>query len=258
MTKNLVKLTIVGAVAIFAAAQAHATLVASDDFNAYSNGPLVGNGPSAWVAHSGTTANNVLNQQDVVTSANSQDVNLGLTGSPHSTDALYAGFDVNQTTATAASPSYFAHFKDASTFNFFGRVWVTNAGPGLVSFGIANGGGVPVFGSTVATGTWNRLVLVVDQTGASMASSLYLGPINDPNIGDFTLVAATDIPTQTNVLLSAFALRQASASVGAGTELIDNLLVGTTFADSVVPEPSTVALVGAGVLGLFAIRRRRS
>ena len=125
-------------------------------------------------------------------------------------------------------------------------------------FGIANGAGVPVYGSPVATGTWNRLVLVMDQTGPLMQCSLYLGPTGDSNIADFSLVAATDVPTQTNVLISAFALRQASASTGAGTELIDNLLIGTTFGDAVVPEPSTVLLVGTGLLGLLAMRRRRS
>jgi hypothetical protein len=41
----------------------------------------------------------------------------------------------------------------------------------------------------------------------------------------------------------------------AGTDRVDNFTVVST---SVIPEPSTVVLVGAGLVGLLALRRRRS
>lgn len=256
---KLVKFTGFLAVAVFAAAQSQATLLVSDSFT-YPNGALTNVSGGAWVAYSGavTSPNNVSNDMDVVTDVNAQDVGLSIGADAHSNDVLYAGFDVDQTTMTATAPSYFAHFKDSTTFDFFGRTWVSNSGPGTVVFGIANGAGVPVFSSTpVATGTWSRLVLEIDQTGPSMVCSLYIGPTNDSNMADFTLLTATDIPSLTNVNFSAFALRQASTSTGAGTEFVDNLDVGTTFGDVVVPEPSTVLLVGAGLMGLLAVRRRR-
>ena len=260
MKKFIIASTVLVAAVVLGAASARATVLASDNFDAYSNGPLVGQAGSTWVAYSGATANNVLNQQDVVTDLNSQDVGLPLSGGPHSNDVIYAGFDVNQTTMTAPIASYFAHFKDSTTFNFFARTYVSNSSPGMVMFSIASGSsqvGLP-FTAAVATGTWNRLVISFDQTGASAVTKLYLGPVNDGNIADFSVITATDSSFPTNFNIAQFALRQASSSTGAGTELIDNVLVGQSFGEAVVPEPSTVLLVGAGVLGLFAVRRRRS
>jgi threonine dehydrogenase-like Zn-dependent dehydrogenase len=48
-------------------------------------------------------------------------------------------------------------------------------------------------------------------------------------------------------------LRQATTE---GTVNIDNLVIGDSFS-AVVPEPSTVMLVGLGLVGLLAIRRRK-
>jgi len=273
MKKVLIASVVITAAIVLAAAQARAqgwppvldgdgwSPLASDNFNSYAAGPLVGNVGSPWVAYSGTTPNNVnASGQDVVTDLNSQDVGLPIGNSPHSNDVIYAGFDVDQTTMTANINSYFSHFKDGSTFNFFGRVWVSNSAPGTVKFGITNSGAYSnavYFSSAVATGTWNRLILEMDQTGASLQSSLWLGPINDNNPADFTQILANDGTTASGMGFSQFALRQASSSTGAGIELLDNLIVGTTFTD-VVPEPSTVLLVSMGMLGLFAARRRRS
>jgi hypothetical protein len=260
MKKFIIASTVLVAAVVLGAASARATVLASDNFDAYSNGPLVGQAGSTWVAYSGATANNVLNQQDVVTSANSQDVGLPFSSAQGAGTIVYAGFDVNQTTMTGPTTSYFAHFKDSTTFNFFGRTYVSNSSPGVVMFGIANGSsqvGIP-FTTGVATGTWNRLVISFDQTGASAVSKLYLGPVNDSNIADFQVITASDASFPTNFNIAQFALRQASASTGAGTELLDNVLVGQSFGEVVVPEPSTVLLVGAGMLGLFAARRRRS
>jgi hypothetical protein len=49
-----------------------------------------------------------------------------------------------------------------------------------------------------------------------------------------------------------FRIYGTGATSGAGTMRIDNLTIDA------VPEPSTVVLVGAGVLGMVAMRRRRS
>ena len=52
---------------------------------------------------------------------------------------------------------------------------------------------------------------------------------------------------------------KAQTSSTSGTFLVDNILVGTTWADvtpAAVPEPSTIALAGLGLLGLAARCRR--
>ena len=58
-----------------------------------------------------------------------------------------------------------------------------------------------------------------------------------------------------NISIQAFALRQSNATQGQA--FVDDLLVFTEFADC-IPEPSSMVLVGAGLLGLLAMRRRRS
>jgi hypothetical protein len=102
-------------------------------------------------------------------------------------------------------------------------------------------------------GTTYKVVIKLDSNvGANGSGTLWLNPTQETDPS----VTATDKsyidPWQD------FALRQASTSQGAGVETVDNLLVGTTFADVVaVPEPSTVVLVGAGLIGMLFLRRRR-
>jgi hypothetical protein len=54
--------------------------------------------------------------------------------------------------------------------------------------------------------------------------------------------------------ISTVAFRQATTE---GIVNVDNLVVGSSFA-TVIPEPSTVLLVGVGLTGMLAFRRRRS
>jgi hypothetical protein len=100
-------------------------------------------------------------------------------------------------------------------------------------------------------GSTYKVVLRIDNA-AGGAATAWLNPSieSDPS---FT-------PTDTKFIdpWQTFAFRQTTSGGTATTELIDNLMVGTTFGDVVVPEPSTVLLVAMGMLGLFAARRRRS
>jgi T5SS/PEP-CTERM-associated repeat protein len=85
--------------------------------------------------------------------------------------------------------------------------------------------------STVTTGSTHRVVVELDQTGPGAVSTLWLDALDASAFH----ITATDIPFSTNLDITAIAMRQANIGAGAGTELVDNLLVGTTFADVAVP-----------------------
>jgi hypothetical protein len=258
--KNFVKFTCVIAIAIFAATQARASLLASDTFS-YANGDLPTVSGGAWSLFSGTTGAGDVQvasgQAALTTVGHSGDDQLPLSSGQTGTK-IYAGFDVNFTSWPTGNGAYFAFFKDTSTFNFQARVIVTNSASGP-QIGIANGSTTPPtltsFDGVLTLGTTYRIVIRLDQTQVAFPNTavctLWVDPANELS----TSVTATDTLAATNTTITAFALRQSNAQQGVNT--VDNLLVGTTFAD-VVPEPSTIVLVGAGLVGLLAMRRRRS
>jgi hypothetical protein len=97
----------------------------------------------------------------------------------------------------------------------------------------------------LSLGDTHRLVLAYDTAAA--ASTLYLDSTSETG-GTAAVEVVTALP------ITSIALRQSFVSgSGMGTLNVDNLIVGTAFADT-VPEPSTaLALV---TLGLLAMRRR--
>lgn len=236
------------AVAMFMVTQAHAqTLSLVTDTFSYPDGVLtnVETGGLPWVGFSGTTPINVISGSASVTGANSQDAGIAF-GGTHSSDQIFAAFDVSVTSWSASQGiGYFALFKDASTFNFFSRTYVTNIA-GSVEFGIsaqALGAGTltQIWSSAVALGSTNRVTIGMDQTGATVMSSLYLNG---------TLVGSVSGTNASGYLIQQFALRQSNTASQGGV-LVDNLDVYT------IPEPSTVLMVGVGLLGLVALRRRK-
>jgi hypothetical protein len=250
---NVVKAMVGVGLLAFAAGRANATLLVNEQFN-YADGALTNVSGGVWTAFSGalTSPLNVSGGQAVLTDANAQDCGISL-GGAHSNDVLYGSFDVNFSVAPHGTGTYIAMFKNSATF-YDPRIWATN-NAGNVTLGIANAAGAPVLLATdIALGTTHKIVFKVDQTGANMVSTLWV----DPALESSTSCVATDLVVSGTALVQ-FALRQATASVGAGTETVDNILIGTTFADVVpVPEPSTMMLVGAGLTGMFFIRRRRA
>jgi hypothetical protein len=241
--------------------KASATQLVNEQFN-YSDGDLTVVSGGAWTSFSGSTPLNVVSGQAVVNQTNSADDQISLGGTYGTGTVLYASFDVNFSALPAGPSSYFALFKDSTTSDFGARVWVTTNGvttPGDIRIGIANSAsqptnaGVAFIATDLSLGTTYKVVIKLDSNvGANGSGTLWLNPTQETDPS----VTATDKsyidPWQD------FALRQASTSQGAGVETVDNLLVGTTFADVVaVPEPSTVVLVGAGLIGMLFLRRRR-
>jgi hypothetical protein len=259
--KTLVKLSSIVAVAIFAATQAHASAITNDTFT-YANGDLQTVSGGIWSNFSGTVNLNVTNLNGnglaVVTGINSKDDQLIFDGTHH-VDILFASFDwIPLTLAGSAGGAYFSLFKDSSTFNFEARTMVTNFA-GAVRIGIANAAsaasaaGVAYWPSTTALGTTNRVTVELNMQNGGVAScTLWL---NASNITD-PFITATDIPSITNISVIAWALRQSNGQQGGAQ--VDNLVIGTTPGDvGLIPEPSTVMLVGIGLVGLMALRRRR-
>lgn len=112
--------------------------------------------------------------------------------------------------------------------------------------------------STVTTGplSLNTTYFVVEEYDFSASTAyLYLNPTPGGSMPANTLSLSGS--TATAIDNVGF---KAQASATTGSYLVDNLRIGTTWADvtPVIPEPSTVALLGVG-LGLVAvvIRRRR-
>lgn len=255
--KKFVTLLSTVAVVALATSQARAVLLGSETFT-YSDGTLTTVAPAGvWSNFSGATALNVSNGVAVLTGVNSQDDGLNLTSTSPSNGVIYASFDVNFTSWPSGSGSYFAFFKDTTTADFRARVLATNT-TGGVNIGIGNGVATAIAGSsflstTLNFGTTYKVVLRLDQSSGADVSTLWLNPSLETDPG----ATATDVIGSAPFVIpiTQFALRQSNATQG--LNWVDNILVGSTFAD-VVPEPSTIALVGAGMLGLFAIRRRRS
>jgi hypothetical protein len=254
--KNMVKLGL-GTVAaiILAATQASAVVYFSDTFS-YSDGPITNVSGGIWNGFSGSSPVNVTNGQAIVSQALTQDVAANL-GGVHSNDVLYLKYDFmfdllpGPTNAT----SYFMMFKDNGTSQFIGRTMggtVTGDAAGTYRLGFnASTGSSPSVGavsSALSTGTWYTAVFKLDQTAVNApVMTLWINPTleSDPNVSASSTLA--------NLAVSTIALRQATTE---GRVNIDNLVVGDSFS-AVVPEPATMVLVGIGLVGLLAIRRRK-
>jgi hypothetical protein len=242
---------------------AHASLLFSDGFN-YSTGGIGTVGAPTWVG-----SNNGLQVTNAnLTFSGLQDLGgnalLLTNGTGGSTLATYA----NQT----AGQVYFSFLFDPlvidSGNNFFVALNPGATAPGgsgdAMNTSYFTTGKIALrsnpqaattgTGSALTIGTTYLIVEELDLTAKT--STLWINP---------TPGAAAPAATASLSGLSATAVDNVgfkTTSGGAtGAYLIDNLLIGTTFADvtPAVPEPSTLMLVGAGLsLMLGMIRRRRS
>ena len=256
---------------VLSTAPANATVFINDNFNAHAPGGLVPQG--GWAAHSGAGNRPVQvipgsacysppvpgNYIEVIhATASGEDVNLATGVTMDTGDKWYAGFCV---VVEAESPltddNYFAHFKTSGTY-YGAKVY--DAPPNVAgndfTFGFqAAGGGedASAFWPTdFQYGTCHRIVVSYEfDTGNGemwVDPICELGPDGNPKL--------TDTGYDSNTFI-AFAFRQDNYGDPDPTQKIDDLLVGTSFAEvcvPCVPEPGTLALLALG--GLALLRRR--
>jgi hypothetical protein len=250
-----------------------AEILFRDSFN--TNGTLVGTTPSTggvWT-QTGTIATNPLTvtSNALVFAASGQDAFAAFSSPAAKTsgDRLFAGFDINLSTATAGG-DYFLHLSDpaGTTNNFYNRIYARSATGGfqlgLASFSgtgsvITYGSGVLNFAQTYrivsswefVAGTSNDILdLYVNASDATQSN-------NTAYIGGYVWTGSPE-PT-TNV--SAINVRQGGATSSAILSL-DNLIVTRNdFALaanlSAVPEPASMLLLGVAGVGGLAFRRFR-
>ena len=257
----------------FSATSASAAVLISDDFS-YSDGAISSVSGGNWTIHSGTdsgaTALNITSGQAVInqgdTHSSGADANRLFAGpttfdpATDNTSKLYSSFTVNFSQLPVngdSEGSYFAHFKSSAANEFYGRIGANTAGAASGSFRIAlaneawSGTASIEFPQDLSLGTTytvvSRLDLATDQT------TLWINPTDETSAS----ITATDTIGYAAGTINAYALRQGTSGTGApGILAVDGLRVGTSFAE-VVPEPTSLGLLGLGLGGLAVRRRRR-
>lgn len=248
------KKAILAAVAAFGlAVSAQAAIEVNDTFT-YADGNLVGNVPAvggAWATHSGTTGPVLVSGGKIsIVQGAAQDVNVPFAnGSMGAGDIYYAAFDLTVADPGAAvTPVYFAHFLDG-TSNFTSRLWMTIPTTSGYRLGFSNDSSISdadgeVFTGDLSFGTTYRVVSSYNyDTGAG---TLWINPT------DFSSASISAADPGFSNTADGYAFRQAAGNT---TQVIDNLVVGTSFSDVVVPEPTMLGLLG--LAGLTLVSRRR-
>jgi hypothetical protein len=233
-------------------------VVLIDNFDYDTAGAIIDLSGGLWQNHSGTlhqmkVGSGVVTVDNV---ANSEDVNAPLFGAPYVTNeannvTLYATFTLNFTTLPAGTNgSYFAHFKDNTTFGFLGRLYASTnrAAPGTYRLGIGNSSVSSSTNAQLTTdlspGVDYTVVVRIRMTNA--VCTLWVNPTTEisPGVTDNTVVTNA-------VNIYQYALRESS---GGGVMKIDNLKVGTSFSGvtglaSIPPTPPAPSIGGITVGG---------
>ena len=235
---------------------ATSSLPASDllweTFN-YPNGDLVGNGEWAQTGTIATTPIQVSSGEVLL--ATGQDVNRPLSSDYTLADGtpFFLGATINLQSATAAG-DYFLHWSPAgSSTTFISRVFAKSSGTGyLLGYLETSGTGTTTYGATMLDFNKNyRVVLQYNPVAGTLNDTAELFVDGTSYLTDTWTSSTAEQP-----ILGAVNLRQAAAN--AAYLHLDGLVLSTTFAEAMVPEPSAFALIGLGVAGLLAIRRRKN
>lgn len=209
-----------------AASLAQATPILNEPFD-YPDGSLTTVSGGVWTNHSGTAGQvDVASGKVNLSQTESEDVSTGLPSGPYSGEnVLFASFVVSFSTLPAGTGGYFWHYRDTGTMNFRARVFAVPSG-NAYRVGIANGGNTPVvIPSDLDLNTDVKLVVrIINSTN----STLWINPTSESSSAN--RADATD--NTTAIPLHSVCLRQSlSSGNGMGVLTLDNLLIGTTFAD---------------------------
>lgn len=252
--RSTAALILTGGTLLTCGSSAHAALVFSDDFSS-PDGALAGTAADiggTWAATaSAATPIQIVGGAAAVKSSGQDD--YAPFSAPVSTAAaigLTTNLDIN-VSAAQANGDYFSHLSNpaGTTSTFLQRLFARSSGSGF-QLGLVDTSG------TGSTTTWGTGVLNLNSPfKVTVKWNFVPGPTNDTfevlvngssyltHTWTSTLAEPTD--------LAAANLRQGSGS-NAPTLTVDNLTV-----ESVVPEPTTFALAGAGLIGLIACGRRK-
>lgn len=245
--------TLTNTLTFFVTVRPNASVVLVDNFTYDAAGGLTTNSGNFWVHHGGNTNGElqVAGGQIIVDNVHhAEDINAPLIGAPYLTNSaavLYARFNINYTTLPDATGNYFAHFKDDTTFGFFGRVWASSNSPTTYRIGIGNTSGASASSPKVAKDLSlnTSYTIIARMVVSSGVCTIWVNPASESDTG------ATDSAVVTNLTyVTSYAIRDGNTS--GGILNVSNLAVGTTFNSVLYVEPADVSLTQTGPASVLA------
>jgi endonuclease/exonuclease/phosphatase family metal-dependent hydrolase len=160
--------------------------------------------------------------------ANTEDVNASLAGQPYAssgtTNVFYASFTVKFTSLPSSGGAYFAHFKDSSS-GYRARIWALTSGAATGKFrlGISSTSGSVISATSPVDLNPNQDYTIVTRlVNSNSVATLWINPASESD----TSISTSESASAFTVV--SYALRE---NTGEGALNMDNLRVGTTFAD---------------------------
>ena len=236
----------------------------TENFNSYTNGPLLGQGTPPWTITGASVVNPISVSSGAVPMANTgQDVNGAFSSVYTGVDgtSFYYGMTINL--SAAGTGDYFAHLSPAAgnTSIFIARLYAqATAGGFFLGYLETSGtGSVVNYGTTVlALNTDYRVTVAYDFVSGPLndTARVYVDPTSEIELNNTPYLSDTwTTATAESAVFGTLNLRQGGGAL-ASTLTIDNIAVSTVFADvAQVPEPSVFALLGIGGLAYFLRRR---
>ncbi len=227
----------------------------SENFDEYPDGTslsFANNSP--WFHSSGTNYELIVSNFSAQVSlylTNSEDLYATFPSGPFtatSGDVLYIGFTLKQTVLPGANGDYFIHLRDAAGTNFVAKVFASigSAGSGKFRLGLSNRANNPPNVQFPLDLSLNTTYNVVVRYKVSVGSStIWVNPTSPNDVG----ATATDPLTPFDV--TGIGIRESgtpSAPTAAGSQIIDNIVVSTSFSDVTTVAPSLTAARSASAI----------